>query len=132
MISYFRLCPDRIQMKNQKILTSVFLFFLAGLCEIGGGYLVWLWLREDFSWLLGAAGGFVLFLYGIVPTFQKTHFHRVYAAYGGVFIVMSVFWGWLIDGVTPDNYDVIGSVIAVIGVLIIFYYPRKGEKVWSK
>lgn len=132
MISYFRLCPDRIQMKNQKILTSVFLFFLAGLCEIGGGYLVWLWLREDFSWILGAAGGFVLFLYGIVPTFQKTHFHRVYAAYGGVFVVMSVFWGWLIDGVTPDNYDVIGSVIAVIGVLIIFYYPRKGEKVWSK
>lgn len=132
MISYFRLYLDRIQMKNQKILTSVFLFFLAGLCEIGGGYLVWLWLREDFSWLLGAAGGFVLFLYGIVPTFQKTHFHRVYAAYGGVFVVMSVFWGWLIDGVTPDNYDVIGSVIAVIGVLIIFYYPRKGEKVWSK
>ncbi len=123
-----------MQMQNgsKKILTSVFLFFLAGLFEIGGGYLVWLWLREDFSWMLGAVGGFVLFLYGIVPTFQKTHFHRVYAAYGGVFIVMSVLWGWLIDGVKPDNYDVIGSVIAVIGVLVIFYMPRKGEKVWSK
>ena len=121
-----------MQNGSKKILTSVFLFFLAGLLEIGGGYLVWLWLREDFSWVLGAIGGFVLFLYGIVPTFQKTHFHRVYAAYGGVFIVMSVLWGWLIDGVKPDNYDVIGSVIAVIGVLIIFYMPRKGEKVWSK
>ena len=118
--------------KTKPILTSLVLFFLAGLCEIGGGYLVWLWLREDFSWVLGAVGGLILFLYGIVPTFQKTHFHRVYAAYGGVFMVMSVFWGWLIDGVRPDNYDVIGSVIAVIGVLIIFYYPRKGEKVWSK
>ncbi len=121
-----------MQNGSKKILTSVFLFFLAGLFEIGGGYLVWLWLREDFSWMLGAVGGFVLFLYGIVPTFQKTHFHRVYAAYGGVFIVMSVLWGWLIDGVKPDNYDVIGSVIAVIGVLVIFYMPRKGEKVWSK
>ncbi|KFM17154.1 putative BCR protein, partial [Marine Group I thaumarchaeote SCGC AAA799-P11] len=40
------------------------MFFLAGLCEIGGGYLVWLWLREDFSFIVGAAGGFVLFLYG--------------------------------------------------------------------
>ena len=116
----------------QKIMSSVVLFFLAGLCEIGGGYLVWLWLREDFSWMLGAVGGFVLFLYGIVPTFQKTYFHRVYAAYGGVFIVMSVFWGWLIDGVHPDSYDIIGTIIAVIGVLIIFYYPRKGEKVWSR
>jgi len=121
-----------MQNSSKKILTSIFLFFLAGLLEIGGGYLVWLWLREDFSWMLGAIGGFVLFLYGIVPTFQKTHFHRVYAAYGGVFIVMAILWGWLIDGVKPDNYDVIGSVIAVIGVLIIFYMPRKGEKIWQK
>ena len=111
------------------ILSSLLLFVIAGLLEIGGGYLVWLWLRNDFSWTLGALGGFVLFLYGIVPTFQKTHFHRVYAAYGGVFIVMSVFWGWLIDGIMPDNYDVIGTIIAVIGILIIFYYPRKGEKI---
>ena len=121
-----------MQNNSKNILTSVFLFFLAGLFEIGGGYLVWLWLREDFSWMLGAVGGFVLFLYGIVPTFQKTHFHRVYAAYGGVFIVMAVFWGWLIDGVRPDTFDIIGTIIAVIGVLVIFYYPRKGEKVWLK
>ena len=118
--------------KHNQIAYSVILFFLAGCCEIGGGYLVWLWLREDFSWMAGAIGGFVLFLYGIVPTFQKTHFHRVYAAYGGIFIVMSVFWGWLIDGKQPDNYDIIGAIIAVVGVLIIFYYPRKGEKIWSK
>jgi len=70
-----------------------------------------------------------LFLYGVVPTFQKTHFHRIYAAYGGVFIVMSVFWGWLIDGVIPDIYEIIGAIIAVIGILIIFYIPRKGEKI---
>ncbi len=53
--------------KVKKILYSLFFFFIAGLCEIGGGYLVWLWLREDMSWVLGAIGGFVLFLYGIVP-----------------------------------------------------------------
>ncbi len=115
--------------RSKNYLTSILLFFLAGLCEIGGGYLIWLWLREDLGFVLGAVGGFVLFLYGIVPTFQKTHFHRVYAAYGGVFIVMSVFWGGLIDGVTPDVYDIVGTIVAVIGVLIIFYYPRKGEKV---
>ncbi|MBS1268901.1 MAG: hypothetical protein MAG458_01636 [Nitrosopumilus sp.] len=118
--------------KSKNYLTSVVLFFLAGLCEIGGGYLVWLWLREDFSFVLGAVGGFILFLYGIVPTFQKIHFHRVYAAYGGVFTVMAILWGWLIDEVQPDNFDIIGTIIAVIGVLVIFYYPRKGEKVWSK
>lgn len=123
--------PNHQELNSKQFLTSVFLFFVAGLCEIGGGYLVWLWLRDDFGFIVGATGGFILFLYGIVPTFQKTHFHRIYAAYGGVFIVMSVFWGWLIDGVRPDNYDIIGAIIAVIGVSVIFYYPRKGEKVWS-
>jgi len=43
-----------MQNGSKNILTSVFFFFLAGLFEIGGEYLVWLWLREDFSWILGA------------------------------------------------------------------------------
>jgi small multidrug resistance family-3 protein len=116
-----------------KIILSVFLFFLAGICEIGGGYLVWLWLREGMGWIYGALGGFVLFLYGIVPTFQSTHFHRVYAAYGGIFIAMALLWGWIFDGVTPDSFDLIGSLVAVVGVVIIFYAPRKGERaIWSK
>ena len=79
-----------------KIIGVTLLFFLiAGLCEIGGGYLVWLWLRDGMSWMLGALGGFVLFLYGVVPTFQPSHFHRIYAAYGGTFIGMAVVWGWI-------------------------------------
>jgi drug/metabolite transporter superfamily protein YnfA len=76
--------------KYKEILYSLFFFFLAGLCEIGGGYLVWLWLRESYSWIFGVFGGFILFLYGVIPTFQKSHFHRTYAAYGGIFIVMAI------------------------------------------
>jgi|TARA_Y100000310_G_scaffold148787_3_gene148034 small multidrug resistance family-3 protein len=53
--------------KIQKILLTIFFFFLAGLFEIGGGYLIWLWLREDMGFILGVIGGFILFLYGIVP-----------------------------------------------------------------
>ncbi len=111
--------------KFKEILYSLFFFFIAGLCEIGGGYLVWLWLRESYSWIFGAFGGLVLFLYGVIPTFQKAHFHRTYAAYGGIFIIMAIFWGYLFEGVVPDTYDIIGTIIASIGVIIIFYYPRK-------
>jgi small multidrug resistance family-3 protein len=57
-------------------------------------------------------GGAVLILYGIIPTFQRAHFGRVYAAYGGVFIVLALLWGWKIDGITPDKFDVIGGFIA--------------------
>ena len=110
--------------KYKEISYSLFFFFLAGLCEIGGGYLVWLWLREDYSWVFGAFGGLVLFLDGVIPTFQKAHFHRT-SAYGGIFIIMALFWGFLFEGVIPDAYDIIGAVIASIGVIIIFYYPRK-------
>jgi len=106
---------------------SLFFFFIAGLCEIGGGYLVWLWLREDNSWIAGVLGGFILFLYGVIPTFQKSNFGRVYAAYGGIFIVMALLWGFVFQGVIPDKYDIAGTIIASIGVIIIFYYPRKGE-----
>lgn len=120
-------------MNFHRISISLLLFFLAGICEIGGGYLVWLWLRESMSWIYGILGGFILFLYGIVPTFQPTHFHRVYAAYGGIFIVMAVVWGWIFDGIFPDSFDLLGSMIAVVGVIVIFYAPRKGERaIWSK
>jgi small multidrug resistance family-3 protein len=118
----------------KKIAITLLFFFIAGLCEIGGGYLVWLWLRDDMSWIVGALGGFVLFLYGVVPTFQPSHFHRIYAAYGGIFIVMALAWGWLFEGIAPDRFDIIGSAIALAGVAIIFYMPRKGEEksIWSK
>lgn len=117
--------------KNKKILMTVLLFFIAGLFEIGGGYLVWLWLRENYSWMIGVLGGFVLFIYGIIPTFQPAHFHRIYATYGGVFIIMAMSWGWIFEGIAPDIFDITGGIIALIGVGIIFYWPRKGEKTWS-
>lgn len=111
-------------MATPTILRSVALFIAAGLCEIGGGYLVWLWLRDGRAWALGATGGFVLFLYGVIPTFQPAHFGRVYAAYGGVFVVMSLLWGWWVDGRRPDTPDWIGATVCAVGVAIIMYWPR--------
>jgi small multidrug resistance family-3 protein len=119
--------------KRNKVVYSIFFFVLASLCEIGGGYLVWLWLRADMSWVLGALGGLILFSYGIIPTFQPTYFHRIYATYGGIFIVMALFWGFIFERDVPDIFDIVGAVVAIAGVIIIFYAPRKGEEsLWSK
>jgi small multidrug resistance family-3 protein len=123
---------NRDKISTNKILISLIFFLLAGLCEIGGGYLVWLSLRESMSWILGVLGGFILFAYGIVPTFQPSHFHRIYSAYGGIFIVMALLWGWLFLGVRPDKFDIIGACISLIGVAIIFYLPRKNEAMWKE
>lgn len=109
-----------------RILKSSILFFLAGLAEIGGGYLVWIYLRNDANIMWGLLGGVILIIYGIIPTFQQfPSFGRIYAAYGGVFIIMSVLWGWWIDGTRPDIYDWVGTVIGLIGTAIILWSPRK-------
>jgi small multidrug resistance family-3 protein len=106
------------------VITSIALFFLAALVEIGGGYLVWKWLRDKKGILFGIIGGIVLFIYGVIPTFQPAHFGRVYAAYGGIFIISSILWGMFIDKKKPDRYEVIGSAVAIMGAIIIFYSPR--------
>ncbi|WP_232697765.1 YnfA family protein [Brevibacillus daliensis] len=104
---------------------SILLFILAGLAEIGGGYLVWLWLRESKPLLYGIAGSIILIGYGVIPTFQQfPSFGRVYAAYGGVFIVLAVLWGWLVDKKTPDMYDWLGAAICIVGVSVILWAPR--------
>jgi small multidrug resistance family-3 protein len=71
-------------------LLSITYFVLAGLCEIGGGYLVWLWLREGRSWWYGVLGAVILILYGVIPTLQPAHFGRVYAAYGVTSLILWV------------------------------------------
>jgi small multidrug resistance family-3 protein len=107
-----------------EVIKSIAYFILAGLFEIGGGYLVWLCLREGKSLWYGFFGALILILYGIVPTLQPANFGRVYAAYGGIFIVLSLLWGWKVDDISPDKFDIIGGFIALLGVLIIMYWPR--------
>lgn len=102
------------------------LFVLAGLCEIGGGYLIWGWMRDHrpLAWALG--GAVVLALYGVVAALQPiTEFGRVYAAYGGVFIVLAIAWGALVDGFRPDRYDLLGASICLVGVLVMVV-PTRG------
>ncbi len=106
------------------IAKSTLLFLLAGLFEIGGGYLIWQWMRGGRHWGLAVAGAVVLMLYGVIPTWQPAHFGRVYAAYGGWFVVLSLLWGWGVDNIRPDRFDLIGGLICLTGVAVIMYAPR--------
>lgn len=105
---------------------SILLFVLAGLAEIGGGYLVWLWLREGRPLWVGLLGAAVLVVYGVLPTLQPASFDfsRTYAAYGGLFIALSVLWGKVVDGVTPDLPTLWGAALALAGAGVIAYWPR--------
>lgn len=111
-------------MSAAAIAFSVALFAVAGLLEIGGGWLVWHAVRDVKPWYWGVGGGVLLLLYGIIPTLQDAHFGRVYAAYGGVFVVLSLIWGALVDGDVPDGPDLAGGLLCVVGVGIMMYWPR--------
>ena len=104
---------------------SLVLFLIAGLCEIGGGWMIWKWLRDHRPGWWGLIGAVVLIVYGVVPTFQPAHFGRVYAVYGGFFIVLSLLWGWKLDGNRPDTADLIGAAIGLAGVCVMMYWPRQ-------
>ncbi len=106
------------------IISTFGLFVIAALLEIGGGYLVWLWLRERKRVSFGLIGGVILFVYGIIPTLQPSNFGRVYAAYGGIFVVMAILWGLIIDKKRPDRYEIMGGIIVLVGAGVIFYAPR--------
>ena len=48
-------------------------------------------------------------------------------------IAMTLLWGLIFENVIPDFYDILGATIAIIGIVIIFYVPRKGEEsLWQK
>jgi small multidrug resistance family-3 protein len=113
--------------KNQRmtVARSIGLFIAAGLAEIGGGYLIWRWLREGAPIIFGVLGGIILVGYGVIPTLQRSDdFGRIYAAYGGVFVVASLLWGWGFNGMRPDRWDLTGAAVVLVGVGIIYFAPR--------
>jgi small multidrug resistance family-3 protein len=103
-------------------LQTIALYILAGLAEIGGGWLMWQWLRNGRTLGMGLLGGAILVAYGVIPTLQsEPAFGRVYAAYGGIFIVLSLVWARVVDGWHPDRFDLIGAAFALIGVIVIIW-----------
>lgn len=100
------------------------LFALTALAEIVGCYLPYLWLREGKSaWLLVPAA-VSLALFAWLLTLHDTASGRVYAAYGGVYIGAALMWLWAVDGIRPTNWDIVGVLVALIGMGIIMGQPR--------
>lgn len=105
---------------------TILLFTLAASTEIGGAWLVWQGVRERRGLLWIGAGLLTLCVYGFVATMQSdSHFGRILAAYGGVFVAGSLIWGVVFDGFRPDRWDIIGAIICLVGVGVIMFAPRR-------
>jgi small multidrug resistance family-3 protein len=49
---------------------------------------------------------------------------RIYAAYGGIYIVSSLLWLWLVERTRPDHWDLMGAGICIVGAAVILFGPR--------
>ncbi|MFO1112380.1 MAG: YnfA family protein [Rhodospirillales bacterium] len=108
-------------------MTSIFAYVIAAIAEIAGCYSFWAWLRLGRSALWVIPGTLSLALFAVALTLVGTDAAgRAYAAYGGVYIAASLAWLWMVEGLRPDRWDVLGGAICLVGAAIILFGPRAG------
>ncbi len=104
---------------------SFILYSAAAIAEIGGCFAFWAWLRLDRSvyWIFPGLVSLTVFAL-LLTRIESMFAGRTFAAYGGVYIAASVLWLWVVEGQRPDRWDVVGSVICLVGAGLILLGPR--------
>lgn len=107
------------------IFKSLLIYIVAGFAEIAGCFAAWLWLKEGRSaWLL-VPGLCSLALFALILTrIEAESAGRAYAAYGGVYITASLIWMRVVEGRTPDKWELLGAGICLAGAALILFAPR--------
>jgi small multidrug resistance family-3 protein len=101
---------------------TLLFFLLAALGEISGCYAFWAWLRLEKSvfWIIPGILALIIFAYALTRV-ESSNAGRVYAAYGGIYILSSLLWLWLAEGVKPDKWDLFGVGISLVGTIVILF-----------
>jgi small multidrug resistance family-3 protein len=97
----------------------------AAFAEIGGCFAFWAWVRlgKSIWWLPLGLVSLIIFAY-LLTLVDIDAAGRAYAAYGGVYIIASLVWLWMVEGVRPDRWDLTGAVICLVGAAVILLGPR--------
>lgn len=105
--------------------TGLAIFALAALCEIGGCFAFWAWLKLGKSplWAIGGTALLLLFAW-LLTRIDSAAAGRAFAAYGGIYICASLSWMWAVESTRPDRWDMLGGLLCIIGGAIILLAPR--------
>jgi small multidrug resistance family-3 protein len=106
-------------------MASAMFYLAAAVAEIAGCFAFWAWLRLGKSalWVLPGAVCLMIFAY-LLTRIDSAYAGRAFAAYGGVYIAMSLAWLWLLESQRPDRWDLAGAVICLTGAAVILWGPR--------
>jgi len=107
---------------------NVAVFTIAAVFEIAGCFAFWVWVRRGatpFVLALGVASlvGFALALTRVDAAFAG----RAYAAYGGIYIAVSLAWLWVVEGQIPSRADLLGAMLAIAGALVIIGFAVRAR-----
>ncbi|MGH8128720.1 MAG: YnfA family protein [Gammaproteobacteria bacterium] len=100
-------------------------YIAAAFFEIAGCFGFWIWIRDGRPvwWIVPGIGSLMLFAW-LLTHVDTAAAGRAYAAYGGVYIVASLLWLWVVEDVRPDRWDILGALICLVGVAVIVFGPR--------
>ncbi len=100
-------------------------FSLAAVAEIAGCYAFWMWLRLNKGALPLVFGLPALLLFAYALTRIDTdHAGRAYAAYSAIYLGASLIWMKVVEGVSPDRWDITGAGLCLAGAAVIIFMPR--------
>ena len=107
-------------------MTSFGFYVIAAVAEIIGCFAFWAWLRLDKSvyWILPGIVSLIVFAV-LLTRINSMFAGRTFAAYGGVYIVASLLWLWIIEGQRLDKWDILGAIICIAGAALILFGHRQ-------
>lgn len=100
-------------------------FIAAAVAEIAGCFAFWGYFRlgKPLWWLVPGAA--LLFAFASLLTLvPEQAAGRIFAAYGGIYIVTSLGWMWAVERQTPDRWDLAGALLCLAGALVILFGRR--------
>ena len=65
-----------------------------------------------------------LSVFVLLLTLHPTAVGRVYAIYGGVYVIMAILYLWAVDGIRPTTWDLLGTAVTLLGMAIIMFSLR--------
>jgi small multidrug resistance family-3 protein len=106
-------------------MSSLAWYLVAAGGEIAGCFAFWAWLRLHKSplWVVPGLAALIIFAMALTRI-DAAYAGRAYAAYGGIYIMSSLFWLWAIENVRPDRWDLLGASICLVGASVILFGPR--------
>lgn len=101
------------------MLKIILLFIITAFAEIAGCYFVYIWFKKVASaWFLVLAA-ISLALFAWLLSLHPEASGRIYATYGGIYIIMSLIWLRVVDHVKLSLFDLVGAGIILLGTAVI-------------